>query len=110
MSDSEKPLIALTMGDASGIGPEVLVKAVLDQQDQDCCVPLAVAHTEILKRTVRSLGANLSIIEVETPDQFRSVEADSGKLACWVPPLKPAHDEVLAVPPGQIPAATSRAA
>ena len=97
------------MGDAAGIGPEVLIRAALDPEILDHCVPLAIAHPEILRRTATDLGVSLPIIEVETPDQFRDAE-DSDQLACWVPPWKPASDEVLDVPLGQIHEATGRAA
>ncbi len=97
------------MGDAAGIGPEVLIRAVLDPQVRDCCLPLAVAHPEILRRTTTVLGVSLPIIEVETPDQFHKAE-DGDYLVCWVPPWKPAGDEILDVPLGQIHEATGRAA
>ena len=32
--NSVKPLLALTLGDPSGIGPEVVVKALADPEDQ----------------------------------------------------------------------------
>jgi 4-hydroxythreonine-4-phosphate dehydrogenase len=97
------------MGDAAGIGPEVLLRAVLDPQVRDHCVPLAIAHPEILRRSATDLGVSLTIVEVQTPEQFREAEA-SDQLACWVPPWKPASDEVLDVPLGQIHEATGRAA
>lgn len=116
MPVSEKPLIALTMGDAAGIGPEVLVRAVLDARLREQCVPIAVAHPEVLRRTGQMLGASLEIVEVESPDDFRKPErgpegeAPARKLVCWVPPWKPASDDVLEVAPGKIHAATGRAA
>ncbi|MFP6765461.1 MAG: 4-hydroxythreonine-4-phosphate dehydrogenase PdxA, partial [Planctomycetaceae bacterium] len=105
-----KPLIALTMGDAAGIGPEVLVRAAADPRVQAECVPLAVAHPEVLRRTVAELAMPLDVGVVETPDQFRSFENQSETLACWVPPWKPAGDEVSDITLGQVQEATGRAA
>ena len=34
MTTTTKPLLALTLGDPSGIGPEVVVKALADPEDQ----------------------------------------------------------------------------
>lgn len=104
------------MGDAAGIGPEVLVRAALDAQVRRLCVPLAVAHPEVLRRVVAMLGVRLKIVEVETPDQFRHCgqlsfgETVDSRLACWVPPWQPAGDDVLDVPLGRIHATTGRAA
>ncbi|MBC8290265.1 MAG: 4-hydroxythreonine-4-phosphate dehydrogenase PdxA, partial [Planctomycetes bacterium] len=110
MSDSRKPLIALTMGDAAGIGPEVLVRAAVDAQVRGLARPVAVAHPEVLRRTAAMLDLSLEIVEVETPDQFCEAAGEESLLVCWVPPWKPAADEVLDVSLGEIHPATGRAA
>jgi len=110
VSAANKPLIALTMGDAAGIGPEVLVRAAADPQVQTECVLLAVAHPEVLCRTVKKLAIPVDIGVVETPDQFRNFEKQCGTLACWVPPWKPAGDEVADISPGQVQESAGRAA
>ena len=110
MRQSEQPLIALTMGDAAGIGPEVLVRAAVDAQVRELAVPVAVAHPEVLRRTAAMLDLPLEVVEVEAPDQFRKASCEESRLACWVPPWKPAADEVLDVPLGEIHAATGKAA
>lgn len=97
------------MGDAAGIGPEVLIRSAVDDQVRKLAHPLAVAHPDVLRRTVTMLGLSLEIIEVELPDQFREA-GGQGELACWVPPWKPAADGVLDVPLGTIHEATGRAA
>jgi len=110
VSAGNKPLIALTMGDAAGIGPEVLLRAAADPLVHSECVPLAVAHPEVLRRTVADLGIPVDVGVVETPDQFRCFENQRSTLACWVPPWKPAGDELVDIPTGQIRASAGRAA
>ncbi|MCH7787044.1 MAG: 4-hydroxythreonine-4-phosphate dehydrogenase PdxA, partial [Chloroflexi bacterium] len=39
---SEKPFVAITMGDPSGIGPEVTAKALLDQRVYEKCRPFVI--------------------------------------------------------------------
>jgi 4-hydroxythreonine-4-phosphate dehydrogenase len=45
-----KPIIAITMGDPAGIGPEVTVKALMRPEVWDCCRPLVVGDGATLKR------------------------------------------------------------
>ncbi len=64
----QKPLLAITMGDPAGIGPEVIVDAWSDRRVHEVCRPVAVGHPEILRRAVSLLGARRTIVEVETPE------------------------------------------
>lgn len=45
-----KPLIAVTMGDASGIGPEISVKAVLKEEIQDICRVIIIGDAGVLEK------------------------------------------------------------
>ena len=42
--NTQKPLIAITMGDAAGIGPEVVAKALMSQDIFDICRPLVIGE------------------------------------------------------------------
>jgi len=37
MTIKKKPIIAITMGDAAGVGPEVIIKALLSNQIYNIC-------------------------------------------------------------------------
>jgi len=50
------PLIAVTMGDPAGIGPEVVVKAVGDAAVRAACCPVVVGDAAALRETARRLG------------------------------------------------------
>lgn len=45
-----KPIIAITMGDAAGIGPEIIVKALSHPDIYEVCRPLVVGDTGTLER------------------------------------------------------------
>src|SRR4029453_10197443 len=47
---SEKPRIAIAVGDPAGIGPEVSLKAALDPAVRDACRLLLVGDADVLKR------------------------------------------------------------
>ena len=49
------PRIAITMGDPAGIGPEVVLKAVAEEEIQRLCLPIIVGDAQLLAHTARTL-------------------------------------------------------
>lgn len=49
----EKPIIAITMGDPAGIGPEVCVKALSSAEINDISRPIIIGDSEILKYAIK---------------------------------------------------------
>jgi 4-hydroxythreonine-4-phosphate dehydrogenase len=62
------PIIAVTMGDPCGIGPEVIVKAFSSPGFADGCIPCVIGHALPLERAVRLLGSNAVIRPVADID------------------------------------------
>lgn len=54
------------MGDAAGIGPEIIVKALGDQKVYDICSPLLIGDSGVMEKTIRSLKSTLSLNPVES--------------------------------------------
>jgi 4-hydroxythreonine-4-phosphate dehydrogenase len=48
---SPKPIVAVTMGDPAGIGPEVILKALCDPAIKKSCHPLILGDWGVLQRT-----------------------------------------------------------
>jgi 4-phospho-D-threonate 3-dehydrogenase / 4-phospho-D-erythronate 3-dehydrogenase len=71
MSTVEKPVIAITMGDAAGIGPEIIVKALHSPYIYEICQPLVVGEAVVMKKTIELIDKNMklhciqSVCEVE---------------------------------------------
>ena len=63
MSSPPKPVLAVTMGDATGIGPEVVVGAWPDVRIHECVRPFVVGHPEILRRAARLLRRSVAVVE-----------------------------------------------
>ena len=61
--DPRRPLIAITMGDPRGIGPEVVVKALTRQSILSICSPWVIGDLQILRRTADSLQLELPFVE-----------------------------------------------
>jgi 4-hydroxythreonine-4-phosphate dehydrogenase len=56
MSDARRPLLAITIGDPAGIGPEVVLKALAHADVYDHCRPLVIGDRRILQRAAGWLG------------------------------------------------------
>ncbi|MCX4405308.1 MULTISPECIES: 4-hydroxythreonine-4-phosphate dehydrogenase PdxA [unclassified Streptomyces] len=71
------PLIAVTMGDGAGIGPEVVVAALLDDAVLTVCRPVAIGDAQRLREAARILGLDCEIAAVEHP---RDAEFTPGRV------------------------------
>ncbi|MGI8731677.1 MAG: 4-hydroxythreonine-4-phosphate dehydrogenase PdxA [Pyrinomonadaceae bacterium] len=49
------PRVAITMGDPAGIGPEVVLKAVAEDEIRTTCVPIIIGDAQLLAHTARTL-------------------------------------------------------
>ncbi len=62
----KKKIIAITMGDAAGIGPEIIVKALGDSTVYDICSPLVIGDSGVINKTLKSLKSSLSLHQVDS--------------------------------------------
>lgn len=56
-----RPIIGISMGDPSGIGPEIAVKALARSETYEICRPLIVGDANALKDALRITGLDLAI-------------------------------------------------
>jgi 4-hydroxythreonine-4-phosphate dehydrogenase len=49
------PRIGITMGDPAGIGPEVVLKAVAEEEVLRCCAPIIIGDAQLLAHNARTL-------------------------------------------------------
>jgi 4-hydroxythreonine-4-phosphate dehydrogenase len=61
MTIRERPAIAITMGDAAGIGPEVIVKALAFGGIQGICRPLVVGESGVMQEAIKLIGRPLEL-------------------------------------------------
>jgi 4-hydroxythreonine-4-phosphate dehydrogenase len=74
---SNLPIIAVTMGDPCGIGPEIIVKALQAPAVAAICVPVVIGDRLALERAVAVCGASRKICEIGTVEDARSVPCGS---------------------------------
>lgn len=60
-----KPILGITMGDATGIGPEIIVKALVDRAVYDLSRPVVIGDKKIMERAVQIIGADVRCRSVE---------------------------------------------
>ncbi|MFC7959716.1 4-hydroxythreonine-4-phosphate dehydrogenase PdxA [Rhodococcoides kroppenstedtii] len=71
------PVVALTMGDAAGIGPEVIVPAVLDERVAAWCRPVVIGDVARLRSAAEILGVACDVVAV---DHVRDAEFRPGRI------------------------------
>ena len=67
MEGTGKPVIAITMGDPCGIGPEVIAKALASGQVHGMCRLMVVGSAWSMDRAVKLTGSDMEVREVESP-------------------------------------------
>jgi 4-phospho-D-threonate 3-dehydrogenase / 4-phospho-D-erythronate 3-dehydrogenase len=60
-SSHPKPLIGITMGEPSGIGPEIILKALVQKRIRTLCQPWVIGDVTILQRAARTVKSTLKI-------------------------------------------------
>jgi 4-hydroxythreonine-4-phosphate dehydrogenase len=65
MTASHKPIVAITMGDPAGVGPEVILKALMDPVVRRVCYPLILGDWGVLQRTRRRTRRSPGLIRWE---------------------------------------------
>jgi 4-hydroxythreonine-4-phosphate dehydrogenase len=98
-----KPLIAITLGDPAGIGPEIIVGAWTETVVHEWCRPLVVGHPGVVRRAVELWQTDLHVQEISSPEE---AEPSRGVIPC----LACGCDEVLDIKPGHLDVRAGQAA
>jgi 4-phospho-D-threonate 3-dehydrogenase / 4-phospho-D-erythronate 3-dehydrogenase len=92
---TRKPLIAVTMGDPAGIGPEIIAGAWPETVVHEWCRPLVLGHPEIMRRAVELWRTGVEVVEIDSPEAARPSPD-------VIPCLPCVSRDVLDVSPGSI--------
>jgi len=79
----QRPIIAVAMGDAAGIGPEVTIKMLQDPQVYALCRPFSIADPNVMADAITLVGAPLAVRVVTAPED---AEFRPGTLDVLAPP------------------------
>ena len=106
MAATTKPILAMTMGDPAGIGPEVIVRAWADPQVHEHVRPLVIGHPEVLQRAAKLVGADIKLTQIKSPGEWNP--SASGPRSILV--IDACGDDAVAVPVGMVDARSGEAA
>ncbi|MFS0689381.1 4-hydroxythreonine-4-phosphate dehydrogenase PdxA [Sporosarcina sp. 179-K 8C2 HS] len=62
-------IIAIPMGDAAGIGPEITVKSLAKKEIYNMCNPLVVGDVEVIKKAIDITEVNLGVNIISEPGE-----------------------------------------
>ncbi|TVY10780.1 4-hydroxythreonine-4-phosphate dehydrogenase PdxA [Paenibacillus cremeus] len=97
-----KPIIGITMGDGAGVGPEIIMKALGDEEIYASCRPFVIGDTAILERAGQVVGSTLRLHSIASLEEAKF---EHGVVECLDLKLLPAD-----LPYGQVSAAAGHAA
>lgn len=69
LAEGNLPVIAITMGDPNGIGPEIVIKALADASIYSCCRPLVIGDAYCLARALDGCRLELMIHSINSLDE-----------------------------------------
>lgn len=73
--NGEIPTIGITVGDPAGIGPEVVIKGVLDPAIREICRPVLIGDRRNLEWTNERLGLNATLSDIiKTSDGIEVID------------------------------------
>jgi 4-phospho-D-threonate 3-dehydrogenase / 4-phospho-D-erythronate 3-dehydrogenase len=75
-----KPVIAITMGDAAGVGPEIIIKALEKEMVHKMCQPVVIGDSTILKRALNFVKSTLYINPIS---EIKEAEYKQGTINCY---------------------------
>lgn len=65
----KKPRIGITIGDPSGIGPEISLKALRHEEVLDTSIPLLYGDEYVLRRAISILGGDIRLRVLKSPKE-----------------------------------------
>jgi 4-phospho-D-threonate 3-dehydrogenase / 4-phospho-D-erythronate 3-dehydrogenase len=77
----ERPIIAMTMGDAAGVGPEVIMKSLAHPELYKQCRPLVIGDAERLQQAGALIGSRLTVRALSL-DELEKATFEPGTVDC----------------------------
>jgi 4-hydroxythreonine-4-phosphate dehydrogenase len=82
------PRIAITMGDAAGVGPEIIVKSLAHAELYETCRPIVIGDARRLRKAIGTTGADVTIETIAQGD-VAGAKYRPGTIECVDLPLIP---------------------
>lgn len=99
----DRPLVALTMGDVAGVGPEVIARAWGETPLRALARPFVVGSRSVLERALAVVGGQATVQEIAQPEEAQPS-------ARVIPCLEATDQDLAEVAPGEVDPRAGRAA
>jgi len=93
---NEKPLLAITMGDPAGVGPETIARVWCDPAMHEVCDAVVIGNSAVMQRAVALVGSRAEVVMVKEATR----ETASGIMR--MPCLECGSEDAANVPPSLI--------
>ena len=92
------PVVAITVGDPAGIGPEVVVKALADDGElrSGICRPLIIGSSDVVDSAARQFGNGLRLTSIGSREELDAYVWSATEVPLWNVDVPGVQD----VPPG----------
>ena len=70
----ESPLLALTMGDPAGVGPEIILKTLLSSQARDAALLVVIGQPEPFERDAVMLNLDIELKVISSPAEAMGLD------------------------------------
>ncbi len=100
-----RPLVALTMGDVAGVGPEIIARAWADPLLHALARPVLIGAPAVLARALATVGGQCRIVMIEDP---REAHPDLETIPCVA--LESGTCDLDSIAPGRVDVRAGRAA
>lgn len=65
---NNRQIIAIPMGDAAGIGPEIAVKSLTNKEIYDVCKPVIVGDLDVIQKAINITKSDVEINNIDDPE------------------------------------------
>lgn len=69
-----KPIIGITMGDASRVGPEIIAKSLNHESVLKRCYPIIIGDLKMMERAAELLKTDFKAVEIDSNFDFENLE------------------------------------
>lgn len=66
---STKPILGIILGDAAGVGPEIIAKCAADKFLEEYCRPIILGDVRVLERAAELVGSKLELQVIDAPEE-----------------------------------------
>ncbi len=68
---TKKPLLAVTIGDPSGIGPEVVAKSLQDQSIYEILRPVLIGTVSVVENALKTIGSDDQVVGIDSASEAK---------------------------------------